>query len=83
MINEVVEPTSILVTGGAQRAKTNRLDAVGLLRVLALKVHGRSRRLLIIVAPSVEEEDALRPPRSFGRGRRSVPNGPGPPAADP
>jgi hypothetical protein len=47
VINQVVEPTSILVTRGAQRAKTNRLDAVGLLRVLALKVHGRSRRLPI------------------------------------
>jgi transposase len=69
VINEVVEPTSILVTGGAQRAKTNRLDAVGLLRVLALKVHGRSRRLPIIVAPSVEEEDALRPP---GRSEEAV-----------
>ena len=30
--NHVVEPTSILVTRGARRAKTNRLDAVGLLR---------------------------------------------------
>jgi hypothetical protein len=81
--HHVVEPTSILVTRGAQRAKTNRLDAVGLLRVLALKVHGRSRRLPIIVVPSAEEEDALRSPGSLGRGRRSVPNGPVPPAADP
>ena len=83
VINHVVEPTSILVTRGARRAKTNRLDAVGLLRVLALKVHRRSRRLPIIVVPSAEEEDALRSPRSLGRGRRSVPNGPVPPAADP
>ena len=83
MINHVVEPTSILVTRGAQRAKTNRLGAVGLMGVLALKVHGRSRRLPIIVVPSVEEEDALRSPKSLGRGRRSVPNGPVPPAADP
>jgi hypothetical protein len=83
VINHVVEPTSILVTRGAQRAKTNRLDAVGLLRVLALKIHGRSRRLPIIVVQSVEEEDALHSPRSLGRGRRSVPNGPVPPAADP
>lgn len=83
VINHVVEPTTILVTRGAQRAKTNRLDAVGLLRVLALKIHGRSRRLPIIVVQSVEEEDPLHSPRSLGRGSRSVPNGPVPPAADP
>ena len=35
VINHVVEPTSILVTRGARRAKTDRLDAQGLLRVLA------------------------------------------------
>ena len=29
VINHVVEPTSILVTRGARRAKTDRLDAVG------------------------------------------------------
>src|ERR1700677_3945608 len=38
VINHVVEPTSILVTRGARRAKTDRLDAVGLLRVLAAKL---------------------------------------------
>src|SRR5258707_7600034 len=40
VINHVVEPTSILVTRGARRAKTDRLDAVGLLRVLAAKFAG-------------------------------------------
>ena len=39
--NRVVEPTSILVTRGARRAKTDRLDAVGLLRVLAARFAGR------------------------------------------
>lgn len=91
VISHVVAPTSILVTRGAQRGKTNRLDAVRLLHVLALKVHQRTRCLPAIVVPSVEEEDALHPPGSLGRGRRSVPGtstrslekGPGPPAADP
>ena len=46
VINHVVEPTSILVTrGSARRAKTDRLDAVGLLRVLACKDCRRSRCL--------------------------------------
>ena len=40
VINHVVEPTSILVTRGARRAKTDRLDAVGLLRVLAARFAG-------------------------------------------
>ena len=40
VINQVVEPTSILVTRGARRAKTDRLDSVGLLRVLAAKFAG-------------------------------------------
>ena len=34
VINHVLEPTSILVARRARRAKTDRLDALGLLRVL-------------------------------------------------
>jgi hypothetical protein len=34
VINNVVEPTSILVTRGARRAKTDRLDAVGRYHVM-------------------------------------------------
>ena len=40
VVNHVVEPTSILVTRGARRAKTDRLDAQGLLRVLAAAFAG-------------------------------------------
>ena len=40
VINHVVEPTSILVTRGSRRAKTDRLDAQGLLRVLAAAFAG-------------------------------------------
>ena len=58
MINHVVEPTSILVTRGARRAKTDRLDAVGLLRVLAAKFAGDPGACRTVVVPSVEEEDA-------------------------
>ena len=63
MINPVVEPTSILVTRGARRAKTDRLDAVGLLRVLAAKFAGDPGACRTVVVPSVEEEDAKRPHR--------------------
>ena len=63
VINHVVEPTSILVTRGARRAKTDRLDAFGLLRVLAAKFAGDPDACRIVVAPTVEEEDAKRPHR--------------------
>ena len=63
VINPVVEPTSILVTRGARRAKTDRLDAVGLLRVLAAKFAGDPGACRTVVVPSVEEEDAKRPHR--------------------
>jgi len=63
VINHVVEPTSILVTRGARRAKNDRLDAVGLLRVLAAKFAGDPGACRTVVVPSVEEEDAKRPHR--------------------
>ena len=63
VINHVVEPTSILVTRGARRAKTDRLDAVGLLRVLAARFAGDPGACRTVVVPSVEEEDAKRPHR--------------------
>src|SRR5580693_750055 len=63
VINHVVEPTSILATRGARRTKTDRLDAVGLLRVLAAKFAGDPGACRTVVMPSVEEEDAKRPHR--------------------
>jgi transposase len=63
VISHVVEPTSILVTRGARRAKTDRLDAFGLLRVLAAKFVGDPDACRIVVVPTVEEEDAKRPHR--------------------
>ena len=38
--NYVLEPTSILINRRARRAKTDRLDAVGMLRVLAAHLRG-------------------------------------------
>jgi transposase len=63
VINHVVEPTSILVTRGARRAKTDRLDAQGLLRVLAATFTGDHDACRVVNVPGVAEEDAKRPHR--------------------
>ena len=63
VINHVVEPTSILVTRGARRAKTDRLAAQGLLRVLAATFTGDHDACRVVNVPSVAEEDAKRPHR--------------------
>jgi transposase len=63
VINHVVEPTSILVTRGARRAKTDRLDAQGLLRVLAATFTGDHDACRVVNVPSVTDEDAKRPHR--------------------
>jgi transposase len=63
VINHVVEPTSILVTRGARRAKTDRLDAQGLLRVLAAAFAGDREICRMVRTPSVGEEDDKRPHR--------------------
>ena len=63
VINHVVEPTSILVTRRARRAKTDRLDAQGLLRVLAATFTGDHDACRVVNVPSVADEDAKRPHR--------------------
>jgi transposase len=61
--NHVAEPTSILVNRRARRAKTNRLDAQGLLRILAAHAKGDHEVCSIVRVPTIEEEDAKRPHR--------------------
>lgn len=56
----VVEPTSILVNRRAKRAKTDRLDADGLLRVLAAYLSGDTQICSMVRVPTPEEEDARR-----------------------
>ena len=63
VINHVVEPPSILVTRGARRAKNDRLDAQGLLRVLAAAFAGDHEICRMVRTPSVAEEDDKRPHR--------------------
>ncbi len=59
----VLEPTSILVNRRARRAKTDRLDAEGMLRVLANWLGGDRQVCSMVVVPTPEEEDAKRPHR--------------------
>ena len=61
--NHVVEPTSILVSRRARRAKTDRVDGQGLLRVLAAYDRGDGRVCSVLSVPTPEEEDANRPHR--------------------
>src|ERR1700738_697768 len=57
----VLEPTSILVNHRARRAKTDRLDAEGMLRVLAAWLAGDRQVCSMVRVPTPEEEDAKRP----------------------
>jgi transposase len=59
----VLEPTSILVNRRARRAKTDRLDAEGMLRVLAAWLAGDRQVCSMVQVPTPEEEDAKRPHR--------------------
>jgi transposase len=59
----VLEPTSILVNRRARRAKTDRLDAEGMLRVLAAWLGGDRQVCSMVHVPTPEEEDAKRPHR--------------------
>ena len=56
--NYVLEPTSILINRRARRAKTDRLDAIGMLRVLAAYLRGDRQSCSMVRVPTPEEEDA-------------------------
>ena len=56
----VLEPTSILINRRARRAKTDRLDAVGMLRVLAAFLRGDRQSCSMVRVPTPDEEDAKR-----------------------
>ena len=56
----VLEPTSILVNRRARRAKTDRLDAEGILRVLVAWLGGDRQVCSMVRVPTPDEEDAKR-----------------------
>jgi transposase len=59
----MLEPTSILVNRRARRAKTDRLDAEGMLRVLTIWLSGDRQVCSMLRVPTPDEEDAKRPHR--------------------
>lgn len=60
IVNHVLEPTSILVNRRARRAKTDRLDAQGMLRVLAAYLQGDRQVCSMVRVPTPQQEDAKR-----------------------
>lgn len=58
--NHVLDPASLQVNRRARRAKTDRIDADGLLRALMAHARGEPRVVSVVRVPSVAEEDARR-----------------------
>jgi transposase len=71
--NRVVDAASVLVDRRARRAKTDRLDAAGLLRTLMALERGETQVCRVVHVPSPEQEDARR--RSRERARLVVERG--------
>lgn len=65
--NRVLDPASIAVNRRARRAKTDRIDLVQLMRVLAALERGEPKVCSVARVPTVEEEDARRPTRERER----------------
>ncbi len=58
--NRVLDAASILVNRRARRAKTDRLDAAGLLRTLMALERGETQVCRVVHVPNPEQEDARR-----------------------
>jgi transposase len=71
--NRILDAASILVDRRSRRAKTDRLDAAGLLRTLMALDRGESRVCRVVRVPTVAQEDARR--RSRERTRLVVERG--------
>jgi hypothetical protein len=69
----VLDAASVLVDRRARRAKTDRLDAAGLLRTLMALERGETQVCRVVHVPSPEQEDARR--RSRERARLVVERG--------
>ncbi len=63
----MVDPSSIEVSRRARRAKTDSIDAIGLVEKLVKYVRGDLTVWQVAKVPSVEEEDARRLHRERGR----------------
>lgn len=58
--NHVIDPASVQVSRRARRAKTDRLDAHGLLRALSAWLRGEPQVCSMVRVPTVAEEDGKR-----------------------
>ncbi len=58
--NHVIDPSSLLVNRRARRAKSDRIDAEGMLRALMAYARGERRVFAVVAVPSVDEEDFKR-----------------------
>ena len=58
--NRVIDPASIQVNRKARRAKTDRLDARGMVRALMAFQRGEEQVFSVVQVPGVEQEDARR-----------------------
>jgi transposase len=71
--NRVLDAASLLVNRRARRAKTDRLDAAGLLRTLMMLERGEAQVCRVVHVPTPAQEDARR--RSRERARLIVERG--------
>jgi transposase len=60
IINHVIDPASLQVNRRARRAKTDRIDAMGMLRALMAFHRGEDQVFSVVQVPSIEKEDARR-----------------------
>jgi transposase len=60
IINHVIDPASLQVNRRARRAKTDRIDVIGLLRALMAFYRGEDQVFSVVQVPSIEEEDVRR-----------------------
>ena len=58
--NHVIDPASVHVSRRARRAKTDRLDAEALVRVLMAYARGERKVCSMVRVPTADEEDAKR-----------------------
>ena len=60
IINHVIDPASLQVNRRARRAKTDRIDARGMLRALMAFQRGEDQVFSVVQVPSIAREDARR-----------------------
>lgn len=60
VLNYVIDPASLQVNRRVRRAKTDRIDALGLLRALMAFHRGEDQVFSAVWVPSLEQEDARR-----------------------